>query len=104
MTGIRYGRRQLLITSEKAAAGGVIVSVRDTGPGLAPSMETDLFKPFHTTKPHGLGMGLSICRSIIIGHGGSLWARANTPRGAVFQFTLPSTAATEFRISSGTSR
>jgi C4-dicarboxylate-specific signal transduction histidine kinase len=86
MTGIREGPRELLVTTEKAKAGGVLVSVRDSGPGLA--VQEDLFKPFHTTKLKGIGLGLSICRSIIKGHGGRLWATANTPRGAVFQFTL----------------
>jgi signal transduction histidine kinase len=63
--------------------------VHDSGPGLDPAHREDLFKAFHTTKPNGLGLGLSICRSIIEGHGGRLWASANSPRGAVFQFTLP---------------
>ena len=67
----------------------MLVSVRDSGPGLAPAMIENLFKAFHTTKPNGLGLGLSICRSIIEAHGGRLWASANAPHGAVFQFTLP---------------
>ncbi len=90
MTGISEGPRELLVTTEKAKAGGVLVSVRDSGPELKFAVKEDLFKPFHTTKPNGLGLGLSICRSIIEGHGGRLWATANTPRGAVFQFTMPS--------------
>ena len=84
MTGIRDGPRELLVTTEKAKAGGVLVSVRDSGPGIKLAVQEDLFKPFHTTKPKGIGLGLSICRSIIEGHGGRLWATANTPRGAVF--------------------
>jgi C4-dicarboxylate-specific signal transduction histidine kinase len=88
MTGIREGPRELLVTTEKAKAGGVLVSVRDSGPGIKLAVQEDLFKPFHTTKPKGIGLGLSICRSIIEGHGGRLWATANTPRGAVFQFTV----------------
>jgi signal transduction histidine kinase len=63
--------------------------VRDTGPGLAPAIFDRLFEAFYTTKPSGLGMGLSICRSIIEAHGGRLWAEANEPRGAVFQFLTP---------------
>jgi C4-dicarboxylate-specific signal transduction histidine kinase len=81
--------RELLITTEKES-GDLLVTVRDSGPGLAPGALENLFKAFHTTKPNGLGLGLSICRSIIEGHGGRLWASANLPRGAVFQFTLPS--------------
>ena len=80
---------ELLIRSGKNDAGEVFVSVCDTGPGLSSSDQDAVFKPFHTTKPNGLGLGLSICRSIIEGHGGRLWASANVPRGAVFQFTLP---------------
>jgi signal transduction histidine kinase len=63
--------------------------VRDTGPGLAPATFDRLFDAFYTTKPGGLGLGLSICRSIIDAHGGRLWAEANEPRGAIFQFLTP---------------
>jgi signal transduction histidine kinase len=66
----------------------VLVAVRDFGPGLDPQSVDRLFKAFYTTKSDGLGMGLAICRSIIQAHGGRLWATANEPRGAVFQFTL----------------
>ena len=68
---------------------GVVVQVRDLGPGIDPANVERVFEPFYTTKASGVGMGLSICRSIINGHGGRLWAEANEPRGAVFQFTLP---------------
>ena len=81
--------RELLIRSGKTEADEVFVAACDTGPGLSPAAQDNLFKPFHTTKPNGLGLGLSICRSIIEGHGGRLWASANAPGGAVFQFTLP---------------
>jgi signal transduction histidine kinase len=63
--------------------------VRDSGPGLSPESLERLFEAFYTTKPGGMGVGLSICRSIIDAHGGRLWATANVRRGAVFQFTLP---------------
>ncbi|HYY29645.1 MAG TPA: AAA family ATPase [Chthoniobacterales bacterium] len=67
----------------------VLIAVRDSGPGLDPQRLDHLFDAFYTTKPQGLGMGLAISRSIIEAHGGRLWAKANAPRGAVFQFTLP---------------
>ena len=67
----------------------VLIAVRDSGPGLDPKGLDRLFDAFYTTKPQGLGMGLAISRSIIEAHGGRLWAKANAPRGAVFQFTLP---------------
>jgi signal transduction histidine kinase len=63
--------------------------VWDTGPGLSPESLARLFEPFYTTKPEGMGMGLSICRSIIEAHGGRLWATGREPRGAVFQFAIP---------------
>jgi signal transduction histidine kinase len=63
--------------------------VRDSGPGLASAGLDRLFEAFYMTKPTGLGLGLSICRSIIEAHGGRLWVSANARRGAVFQFTLP---------------
>jgi signal transduction histidine kinase len=63
--------------------------VCDSGPGIDPQHLQRVFEPFYTTKASGVGMGLSICRSIIEGHGGRLWAEANEPRGTIFQFTLP---------------
>jgi signal transduction histidine kinase len=86
------GPRELLISTEQEHRG-VLVSVRDSGPGLDPSHLDRVFDAFYTTKSSGLGMGLSICRSIIEAHGGRLWAEANEPRGAVFQFTLPAAEA-----------
>jgi signal transduction histidine kinase len=71
----------------------VLVAVKDSGPGLDPESLERLFDSFYTTKPGGLGMGLSICRSIIEAHGGRLWVIANLPRGAVFQFTVPGSAS-----------
>jgi PAS domain S-box-containing protein len=67
----------------------VVITVRDSGPGLDPQHLNRLFDAFYTTKPQGLGMGLAISRSIIEAHGGRLWAKANARRGAVFQFMLP---------------
>ena len=67
----------------------MLVTVQDTGPGLPPESGEKLFEAFYTTKPGGLGMGLSICRSIIQAHQGQLWATANEPQGTIFQFTLP---------------
>jgi len=67
----------------------VLITVRDSGPGLDPKALDRLFDAFYTTKPHGLGVGLAIRRSIIEAHQGRLWATANAPRGAVFQFALP---------------
>ena len=89
MRGANDGPRALLISTGIAQGGAVLVAVQDTGPGLDPTKLERLFEAFYTTKPDGLGMGLSICRSIIEAHGGRLWASANTPRGAIFQFALP---------------
>jgi PAS domain S-box-containing protein len=89
MSARSEGPRDLLISTAKTDSEGVLVAVRDSGPGLAPESVERLFEPFYTTKPGGLGMGLSICRSIIESHHGRLWATANTPHGAVFQFNLP---------------
>jgi C4-dicarboxylate-specific signal transduction histidine kinase len=89
MSAANDGPRQLLIGTGKADSGELLVAVRDSGPGLAPEALEHIFQPFLTTKPEGLGLGLPICCSIIERHGGRLWASANVPRGAIFQFTLP---------------
>jgi PAS domain S-box-containing protein len=89
MSSVPEGARELSVSTELSETGGVLVAVRDTGPGVDSESLKLVFNPFHTTKPSGMGMGLSICRSIIAGHGGRLWAEANRPRGATFQFTLP---------------
>jgi len=89
MSGADIGPRELLVRSGTNESRGIIVSVHDSGPGLDPKSLEHLFEAFYTTKPHGLGMGLAICRSIIEAHSGRLWATANAPHGAVFQFTLP---------------
>jgi PAS domain S-box-containing protein len=89
MGSVEAGPRELLISTEQDHTG-VLVAVRDSGPGIDSTHLERVFEAFYTTKPSGVGMGLSICRSIIDAHGGRLWAEANEPRGAVFQFTLPS--------------
>ena len=88
MGSVEEGTRELLISTEQDQAG-VLVAVRDSGPGIDPVYLDRVFDAFYTTKSSGTGMGLSICRSIIHAHGGKLWAGANEPRGAAFQFTLP---------------
>jgi len=93
MRDVGEGERELLI-STRSEADGVCVEVRDSGPGIAPAALERVFEAFYTTKPSGLGLGLSICRSIIEAHNGRLWASANLPRGASFQFALPAIAST----------
>jgi signal transduction histidine kinase len=88
MSGVEDGNRELYISTVSIEPEGVRVAVRDTGHGLRPESPR-LFEPFYTTKPDGMGMGLSICRSIIEAHGGRLWATRCEPRGALFQFTIP---------------
>ena len=90
MGSVGEGPRQLSIRTELSDDKGVLVAVRDSGPGIDPKHLDQVFKPFHTTKPSGMGMGLAICQSIIAAHGGRLWAETNPDRGAIFQFTLPS--------------
>jgi len=87
MSSIREGSRELLISTSKDV-GGVLVAVRDSGPGLSPESFELLFDAFYTTKADGMGMGLSICRSIVEAHGGRIWASRDFGQGATFQFTL----------------
>jgi PAS domain S-box-containing protein len=109
IAGVSSGPRELWVSSEKVAEipdespedgladetlaeaqfTHVLIAVRDSGPGLDPKGLDRLFEAFYTTKPQGLGMGLAISRSIIEAHGGRLWAKANAPKGAIFQFALP---------------
>jgi two-component system sensor kinase FixL len=89
ISGVSEGPRELLVGSRKDESKGVLVAVRDSGPGLNPENQDRLFTPFYTTKPQGMGMGLAICRSIIEAHGGRLWATANQDKGATFRFILP---------------
>jgi PAS domain S-box-containing protein len=89
MSMVDRGARQLFISTEQGGAKGVLVAVRDSGPGIDPKHIERVFDAFYTTKSSGVGMGLSICRSIIEAHSGRLWADANEFGGAAFQFTLP---------------
>jgi C4-dicarboxylate-specific signal transduction histidine kinase len=89
MSGVREGSRALLIGTGKDASSGVLVAVQDSGPGLNPEGFDRLFDPFYTTKPGGMGMGLSICRSIVEAHGGRVWASRASGPGVTVQFTLP---------------
>jgi PAS domain S-box-containing protein len=109
MSGVAEGQRELCVSSQKVneipgeagpetiegnasadpESGSVLIAVHDSGPGLDATELQRVFMPFYTTKSQGMGMGLAICRSIVETHQGRLWVRANTPRGAVFQFTLP---------------
>jgi signal transduction histidine kinase len=81
--------RELKIRSQRETDDAVLVAVQDSGVGIDPERVDRLFNAFFTTKPSGMGMGLSICRSIIEAHGGKLWASRNVGTGATFQFTLP---------------
>jgi PAS domain S-box-containing protein len=92
MGSVEAEPRELLISTEQHHTG-VLVALRDSGPGIDPRDLERVFEAFYTTKPRGVGMGLSICRSIIDAHGGRLWAEANEPRGTIFQFTLPTVQA-----------
>jgi PAS domain S-box-containing protein len=89
MSGVHDGPRQLTIVSREDAPNAVVVEVRDSGTGLDPEGAERVFEPFYTTKAEGIGIGLSISRSIIEAHGGRLWASPNEPHGAVFGFSLP---------------
>ena len=110
MSGLSEGPRELCVTSRKVSQklegsppaprnenGSVassqpeeiLIEVRDSGPGLDPEHLNRLFEAFYSTKPQGLGIGLTISRTIAEAHGGRLWAKPNEPRGAVFQFALP---------------
>ncbi|MGU7782240.1 sensor histidine kinase [Burkholderia sp. PU8-34] len=89
MSAMNVEPRELTISTAVDEPGGVLVAMCDSGPGVFPENIERLFEPFYTTKTTGLGMGLSICRSIAEAHGGRLWVSANVPRGAIFQFTVP---------------
>jgi C4-dicarboxylate-specific signal transduction histidine kinase len=93
MGAVDEGARELSLSTEQVETNGILVAVRDSGPGVSPERRDRVFDAFYTTKSDGVGMGLSICRSIITAHGGRLWADANENRGALFQFTLPGAVA-----------
>ena len=89
MSEVGEESRELQIGTRQAESGSVLVTVSDSGPGLPPASVARIFEAFHTTKASGLGIGLSICRSIVEAHGGRLWATPNEPQGAVFCMMLP---------------
>jgi two-component system, LuxR family, sensor kinase FixL len=88
-------RREIVITVATSGADMVEIGIADTGPGLAPEVRANLFRPFVTTKDNGMGVGLSICHSIVETHGGRLWAEDNPGGGTVFRFTLPRALAAD---------
>jgi signal transduction histidine kinase len=94
MGSVDAGARELVISTEQSQTNGILVAVRDSGPGIDPESLERVFEAFYTTKSGGMGLGLSICRSIIEAHNGRLWASANLPRGVSFQFDLPAIANT----------
>lgn len=89
MRSVPERERRLSILTDLGDECTVLVSVADHGPGISPDHAEEIFKPFYTTKPDGMGMGLMFCRSAVDSHGGNLWVEQNKPRGAVFRFTLP---------------
>jgi signal transduction histidine kinase len=89
LAGSDEASRELRISSGKSGTSNVLVTVRDTGPGIRHEEIDRLFDPFFTTKPNGMGMGLPICRSIIESHRGKIWVEANPLQGAAFHFTIP---------------
>jgi signal transduction histidine kinase len=89
MSRVTGRSRELLIRSREHGADQILVAVEDSGTGIEPEHVDRLFSAFFTTKPDGMGMGLSICRSIVEQHGGRIWAARNSDTGSTFQFTLP---------------
>jgi two-component system, LuxR family, sensor kinase FixL len=88
MQDVPESEREVVVWIEAVSGDTVRVGVRDSGPGLSPDIKDKVFEPFFTTKREGIGMGLSICRSIIEAHGGRLWAENNPEAGATFYFTV----------------
>jgi PAS domain S-box-containing protein len=95
MGAVEAAAREVSISTERSVTNHILVAVRDSGPGIDPEDRERVFQAFYTTKSTGAGMGLAICRSIIEAHGGRLWVDSNEPRGAAFQFTLPSAGVDE---------
>ena len=89
--------RELVVRSQPDHSGQVLVAVEDSGVGIDPENARQLFNAFFTTKPSGMGMGLSICRSIVENHGGKLWASPRVPHGTTFRFTVPVGAEMQHR-------
>jgi C4-dicarboxylate-specific signal transduction histidine kinase len=89
MSRVCDGTRELRISTGQTKGGDILVAVQDSGPGLDAEGSDHPLDAFNSTKPHGLGIGLSICGAIIQAHGGQLWASPSEPHGATFQFTLP---------------
>ncbi len=92
MSTVEGERRKLRIRTQLGETGDVRCSVEDTGTGIDPAQIERIFDPYFTTKSEGLGLGLSICKSIVTAHGGRLWATHNRPHGSIFGFSLPSVA------------
>ena len=89
MDGQEEHSKKLTLVSRREGPHDIVISVRDSGEGIAAHQLDQLFQPFFTTKPGGIGMGLAICRSIVEAHGGRIWATSNVNHGADFQFSLP---------------
>jgi C4-dicarboxylate-specific signal transduction histidine kinase len=94
MSGADWPVRELLVRSQESKPGEVMITLRDSGPGLGLHDPERIFDSFFSTKPGGLGLGLSISRTIVEAHGGRLWATQNSDRGATFQFSLPAIEGT----------
>jgi two-component system sensor kinase FixL len=88
MTEVDTNRRDLTVSTEEVGDDMLQINVTDTGTGFQDGAETQLFQPFFTTKRHGMGVGLSISRTIIEAHGGRIWAEPHPGGGAAFHFTL----------------
>ncbi len=101
MTGTPSASRSLNISSKLGQSDQVMIAVEDSGPGIDAKDLDHIFDAFFTTKSQGMGMGLSICRSIVEAHGGRLWASARRPHGSIFYLTLPSVAAGDVHRVSG---
>jgi signal transduction histidine kinase len=89
MSLVASGRRILGLSSRVESSDDILVSIEDSGTGLEEGLSDRIFDPLFTTKPNGMGMGLAICKSIVEGHGGRIWAVPGSPNGTVFQFTVP---------------